>query len=84
MLPEMEALSAANTVDAMSHIVRLVLELLCIDDAKEIGNWASSSVIYWHRERSQWKDSFEKRVEQLVQHNHFFPELFSDVRWADR
>lgn len=68
MLPEVEAASGPNSngADAMAQLIRVVLELLCIDDSKEIMNWASSTVVYWYRERSEWKVGFEKKLERLV------------------
>lgn len=66
MLPEAQAISGPDAAGARAHLIRVVLELLCAEDSKEITNWASSTVVSWYREGAEWKLSFDKRVEQLV------------------
>jgi hypothetical protein len=66
VVPETEAIDGPGATEARGHTIRLVLELLCIDDAKEITDWATTSIFRWYTEGSEWKSSFEQRLQQLV------------------
>lgn len=66
MVPETEGIQGPSTAEARGCVVRIVLELLSVDDAKDISNWAISTIYRWYREGGEWKASFEKRVQQLV------------------
>ena len=66
MVPETKAISGPGAAEARGHVIRLILELLCVDDAQEITNWATASIFHWYTEATEWKLSFEQRLQQLV------------------
>lgn len=66
MVPETEGIQGPGAAEARGYIIRIVLQLLSVDDAKDISNWATSTVYRWYREGGEWKASFEKRVQLLV------------------
>jgi hypothetical protein len=65
-VPEIEAMSEPSATEARGHLIRVILELLCVDDVTEVTNWATTSMSNWYRERPEWKLSFEQRLQQLV------------------
>ena len=66
MIPEINAISGPSAAEARGHVIRLILELLCVDDAQEITDWATASILHWYTKATEWKLSFEQRLQQLV------------------
>ena len=66
MIPETNAISGPSAAEARGHVIRLILELLCVDNAQEITDWATASIFHWYTEATGWKLSFEQRLQQLV------------------
>ena len=66
LIPEMEAVNGPDAAETRGYLIRVILQLLCIDDLKEITDWATTSIISWYHEGPEWKSSFEQRLQQLV------------------
>jgi hypothetical protein len=66
VIPETEALSGSSAAETRGHLIRVMLELLCVDDVKKVSNWVTTSIFQWYLEAPEWKLSFEQRLQQLV------------------
>jgi hypothetical protein len=66
VVPEMEAINGPDVSETRGHLIRVILELFCVDDVKEVTNWATTTIYGWYREGSEWKSGFEDRLQQLV------------------
>jgi len=69
MVTEIDGVSGPAAAETRSYLVRVILELLCMDDAKEITTWVTTSVCRWYFEGSEWKLTFEKSLQQLVRYS---------------
>lgn len=66
MLPEVDAISGPNNSEPRGWLIRIILELLSIEDAKDIIKWVTATIHQWYREEPAWKSNFENRVQNLV------------------
>jgi hypothetical protein len=66
MIPETEAISGPGAAETRGHLIRVILELMCVDSVKDIANWATTAISTWYIEAPEWKLSFEQRLQQLV------------------
>lgn len=67
VIRETQLLDQTTSLDSRLHISKLLLELLCLDNAKEVVRWATNTLSRWlHEEDQQWKMSLEKTINHAV------------------
>lgn len=67
ILPETDSLDQTLGLEAQTHIAKVTLEILCLDNAKEQVGWAITTICCWLKDRDgDWNGNFEKRIQKLV------------------
>jgi len=67
ILPETKSLDQILGLEAQTHVAKVTLEILCLENAKEQVGWAITTICCWLKDRDgDWKGSLEKRIQKLV------------------
>ncbi|KAF5379141.1 hypothetical protein D9615_005965 [Tricholomella constricta] len=66
IIPDMNVLGDIVKLDARINVVNAVLELICMDRAKEPTRWGLSLVNQWYRESSVWKLCLDKTLQEFI------------------
>ncbi|KAG5636833.1 hypothetical protein H0H81_006660 [Sphagnurus paluster] len=65
-IPDMDALGDSVKMDARVNIVNVVLELTCMDRAKDATRWGVGLLNRWSNKASGWKVCLDKALEELI------------------
>jgi hypothetical protein len=66
-IPETDLLDQTTALESRGHITQTILELMCLDNAKEVVGWAVGTVGRWlHDEDVQWKTNLDRALERVV------------------
>ncbi|KAF8068970.1 hypothetical protein FPV67DRAFT_1414491 [Lyophyllum atratum] len=65
-IADIDALSDVVKSDARLNVVNAVLELICMDRAKEPMRWGLSLVNQWYRGSSTWKAYLDKTLQEFI------------------
>ncbi|KAG6812874.1 hypothetical protein H0H92_015802 [Tricholoma furcatifolium] len=66
LIPDIDALGDIVKPDTRVNVVNAVLELICMDRAKEPTRWGLSLVNQWFRESSVWKSSIDTTLQNFI------------------
>ncbi|TFK26094.1 hypothetical protein FA15DRAFT_589155 [Coprinopsis marcescibilis] len=70
VMPETHLVDQTTALTCRGYIAQVVLELLSLDNAKEIVRWAATQACRWlHDEDSQWRASFDKTLSRAISDN---------------
>jgi hypothetical protein len=67
ILPETDNLDQTLGLEVQTHVAKVTLEILCLENAKEQVGWAITTICRWLKDRDgDWKGSFEKQIRKLA------------------
>ncbi|EAU89667.2 hypothetical protein CC1G_02556 [Coprinopsis cinerea okayama7 len=67
LIPETNLLDQTIALDCRGHISKVVFELLCLDNAREVVRWAISTLCRWlHDEDVQWRSTVDKTLGRAI------------------
>ena len=66
VIAEVQAIHGNTVSETKGNVIRIMLALLCMDNAEELARWVTSLICRWYREVAEWKSCFEKSLQQSV------------------
>lgn len=66
VIPEAEAVQGSSAVETRGNVVRIILELIGMEEAAPAARWGLTLVCDWYLKPTEWNSSFEKTVKHLV------------------
>jgi hypothetical protein len=66
VIPEVQGIGENNASETRGNIIKIMLELICMENTKELTQWAISLICHWYREVAEWKSNFEKTLQHSV------------------
>ena len=66
LILDMDALGDAVKIEARMNIIKAIVELVCMDGAREPAQWGLSLLHMWYRGSSVWKSYLNSTLQDLV------------------
>lgn len=66
VIPEIEALGDKNTLECQSNVVKITIDLICMDKAREPMRWGIALIVHWYSTAPFWKSSMERAIREIV------------------
>ncbi|KAF9010224.1 hypothetical protein BDQ17DRAFT_1235125 [Cyathus striatus] len=66
VIPDANRLQGKYALDAQNMVIRVLYEMLCLDDMMDIVEWSSSILCRWYSEDASWKTSMEKSLHRVI------------------
>ncbi|KAF9467893.1 hypothetical protein BDZ94DRAFT_914598 [Collybia nuda] len=66
VIPEIEAMGDKNVMECQSNVVKIALELICMDKARELMRWGIALIVHWYGTSPFWKSSMERAIREIV------------------
>ncbi|RDB29723.1 hypothetical protein Hypma_014167 [Hypsizygus marmoreus] len=65
-IPDMDTLGNTVSVESRVYVASIVLELICMDRAKDPTRWGLSLLAQWYREQSVWRSCLDITLREVV------------------
>lgn len=66
VIPEIEAIGDKVALECQTNVVKIAIELICMDKAREPTRWGIALVVQWYTTSPLWKPSIEKALREMV------------------
>jgi hypothetical protein len=66
VIPEIESIGGALALECQTNVVKIAIELICMDKAREPTRWGIALVVQWYSSSSLWKPIIERAIREVV------------------